>query len=241
MVHGADTKWGKAVSTTGKQNLLEELRVAIATTDERFIRDERLLPERELSEFFGVGRRAVREALNELEGEGLLFRKQGLGTFVREVGPKSTSLQSLTNRTSPQDIIEVRLEIEPVLARLAATRATPNDIDQMELFIRRAAQATSPREYEQWDSAFHTKIAESVRNTMFWGVFRLINSVRKEQHWVSSRTRVFTEGVSEEMVRQHDAIVAAIAARDPESAERAMRDHISTAGLRISQSISGAS
>ena len=232
---------GKAVSTTAKQNLLEELRVAIATTDERFIRDERLLPERELSEFFGVGRRAVREALNELEGEGLLFRKQGLGTFVREVGPKSTSLQSLTNRTSPQDIIEVRLEIEPVLARLAATRATPNDIDQMELFIRRAAQATSPREYEQWDSAFHTKIAESVRNTMFWGVFRLINSVRKEQHWVSSRTRVFTEGVSEEMVRQHDAIVAAIAARDPESAERAMRDHISTAGLRISQSISGTS
>lgn len=241
MVHGADTKWGKAVSTTAKQNLLEELRVAIATTDERFIRDEKLLPERELSEFFGVGRRAVRGALNELEGEGLLFRKQGLGTFVREVGPKSTSLQSLTNRTSPQDIIEVRLEIEPVLARLAATRATPNDIDQMELFIRRAAQATSPREYEQWDSAFHTKIAESVRNTMFWGVFRLINSVRKEQHWVSSRTRVFTEGVSEEMVRQHDAIVAAIAARDPESAERAMRDHISTAGLRISQSISGAS
>ena len=235
------TPMGKAVSTTAKQNLLEELRVAIATTDERFIRDERLLPERELSEFFGVGRRAVREALNELEGEGLLFRKQGLGTFVREVGPKSTSLQSLTNRTSPQDIIEVRLEIEPVLARLAATRATPNDIDQMELFIRRAAQATSPREYEQWDSAFHTKIAESVRNTMFWGVFRLINSVRKEQHWVSSRTRVFTEGVSEEMVRQHDAIVAAIAARDPESAERAMRDHISTAGLRISQSISGAS
>ncbi|PJR09094.1 GntR family transcriptional regulator [Sinorhizobium meliloti] len=220
-----------------KQNLMDQLRSAIESSDERFITDEKLLPERELSELMGVGRRAIRDALNELEGEGLLFRKQGLGTFVREVGPKSTSLKSLTNRTSPHDIIEVRLEIEPVLARLAATRATPNDIDQMKLFVRRAAQATSPREYEQWDSAFHTKIAESVRNTMFWGVFRLINSVRKEQHWVSSRTRVFTRGVSEEMVRQHDAIVAAIAARDSQAAEEAMRAHIATAGARISQSI----
>ncbi|WP_198516939.1 FadR/GntR family transcriptional regulator [Sinorhizobium meliloti] len=216
---------------------MDQLRSAIESSDERFITDEKLLPERELSELMGVGRRAIRDALNELEGEGLLFRKQGLGTFVREVGPKSTSLKSLTNRTSPHDIIEVRLEIEPVLARLAATRATPNDIDQMKLFVRRAAQATSPREYEQWDSAFHTKIAESVRNTMFWGVFRLINSVRKEQHWVSSRTRVFTRGVSEEMVRQHDAIVAAIAARDSQAAEEAMRAHIATAGARISQSI----
>jgi GntR family transcriptional repressor for pyruvate dehydrogenase complex len=235
------TAKGRAVSAKDKQDLLDELRAAIAASDERLIRDERLLPERELSALFGTGRRAIREALNDLEGEGLLFRKQGLGTFVREVGPKSTSLKSLTNRTSPHDIIEVRLEIEPVLARLAATRATPNEIDQMELFIRRAALSTSPREYEQWDSAFHTKIAESVRNTMFWGVFRLINSVRKEQHWVSSRTRVFTDGVSEEMVRQHDAIVAAIAARDPDGAEQAMREHISTAGERMSQSIGTAS
>ena len=225
------------MQTKAKLTLLAELRAAIETTDERFITDEKLLPERELSERLGVGRRAVREALNELEGEGLLFRKQGLGTFVREVGPKSTSLKSLTNRTSPHDIIEVRLEIEPVLARFAATRATPNDIEQMKLFVRRAAQADGPREYEQWDSAFHTKIAESVRNTMFWGVFRLINSVRKEQHWVNSRTRVFTRGVSDEMVRQHDAIVTAIATRNPQAAEEAMRAHIATAGVRISQSI----
>jgi GntR family transcriptional repressor for pyruvate dehydrogenase complex len=228
------------VQTKAKQNLLNNLREAIETTDERFITDEKLLPERELSERLGVGRRAVREALNDLEGEGLLFRKQGLGTFVREVGAKSTSLKSLTNKTSPHDIIEVRLEIEPVLARLAAIRATPKDIEQMKLFVRRAAQAASPREYEQWDSAFHTKIAESVRNTMFWGVFRLINSVRKEQHWVSSRTRVFTKGVSEEMVRQHEAIVAAIAARNPQAAEEAMRAHISTAGVRISQTVAEA-
>jgi len=220
-----------------KTRLVERLRSALKEGDERFIKDEQLLPERQLSVVLGVGRRAVREALNTLEGEGLLFRKQGQGTFIREVNAKTTSLKSLTNRTSPHDIIEVRLEIEPILAGLSAVRATMLEIDQMKHFVRRAAQANSAQEYEHWDSAFHSKIAESVRNTMYWGIFRLINSVRKEQHWISSRKRVFTEGVSSEMVLQHEAIVEAIQSRDPQAAQKAMRIHIATAGARISQAV----
>lgn len=218
-----------------KNKLIERLRVAIRESDEALVNGEQLLPERELGAALGVGRRAVRDALNTLEGEGLLFRKQGQGTFIREVNVKSTSLKSLTNRTSPQDIIEVRLEIEPILAGLSAVRATNLEIDQMKHFVRRATLADNPYQYEQWDSAFHSKIAESVRNTMFWGVFRLINSVRKEQHWVNSRTQVFTAGVSSEMVLQHEAIVEAIASRNAEAAQEAMRMHITTAGARISQ------
>lgn len=220
-----------------KTQLVEKLRIIIQETNERFIRNDRLLPERELSEQLGVGRRMIREALNILEGEGLLFRKQGQGTFVREVNTRSTSLQSLTNHTSPHDIIEVRLEIEPILARLSAVRATNIEIDQMKYFIRKAALADSPNEYEQWDSAFHSKIAESVRNKMYWGIFRLINSVRKEQYWVSSRKRVFTDGVSREMVFQHEMIVEAIQSRNPETAQEAMRTHIATANARISNNV----
>jgi DNA-binding GntR family transcriptional regulator len=53
-----------------------------------------------MSDLLGGNRRAVRDALNELEGQGLLFRRQEFGTFVQEVGAKSASLKSLTNRTS---------------------------------------------------------------------------------------------------------------------------------------------
>ncbi len=211
------------------------LRTAIEEADVRFLKEDRLLPERELSAALGVGRRMLREALNTLEGEGLLFRKQGQGTFIREVNAKTTSLKSLTNRTSPHDIVEVRQDIEPMLARLSAMRATQIEIDQMKHFIRRAALADSPNEYEKWDSAFHSKIAESVRNSMYWSIFRLINSVRKEHHWVSSRSRVFIAGVSREMVQQHEAIVDAIQARNVRAAEEAMRHHIMTAGVRLHQ------
>lgn len=219
--------------STDKTSIVDMLRSAIGEADSRFVADDRMLPERELSEALGIGRRRLREALNTLEGEGLLFRKQGQGTFIREVNAKTTSLKSLTNRTSPHDIIEVRQEIEPILAGLSAMRATQIEIDQMKHFVRRAALADSPNEYEQWDSAFHSKIAESVRNSMYRSIFRLINSVRKEHHWVSSRSRVFIAGVSKEMVQQHEAIVEAIQARNVRAAEEAMRNHIMTAGVRI--------
>jgi GntR family transcriptional repressor for pyruvate dehydrogenase complex len=221
------------VSEAARERVVDLLRSAISEADTRFVNDDRLLPERELSATLGVGRRLLREALNTLEGEGLLFRKQGQGTFIREVNAKTTSLKSLTNRTSPSDIIEVRQDIEPILAGLSAIRATQIEIDQMKHFVRRAALADSPEDYERWDSAFHSKIAESVRNSMYWSIFRLINSVRKEHHWVNSRSRVFIAGVSKEMVRQHNAIVEAIQARNTIGAEDAMRTHIMTAGVRI--------
>lgn len=223
-----------------KNDLVDALRLAIMEADTHLVTNDKLLPERELSAALGVGRRSLRKALNTLEGEGLLFRKQGQGTFIREVSTKTTSIKSLTNRTSPQDIIEVRQEIEPILAGLAAVRATQIEIDQMKHFVRRAARADSPNEYEKWDSAFHSKIAESVRNSMYWSIFRLINSVRKEQYWVGSRSRVFTSGVSTEMVQQHNAIVDAIQARNARLAQDAMRDHITTAGVRIRQAESTA-
>lgn len=218
-----------------KQVLLDRLRTVIETGEGEFIKDGQLLPERELMKTFGVGRRAIRETLKALETEGMLFRRQGLGTFVRVIESKSTNIPSLTSRTSPQDIIEVRQEIEPVLARLAAIRATPLDIDQMKLFIRRAGEAMTARQYERWDSAFHAKIAESVRNSLFWGVFDLVNSVRAEQRWISARDKVFSPELNAKLLKQHSEIVHAIEARDPEGAERAMRKHLITAGSRITE------
>jgi DNA-binding FadR family transcriptional regulator len=218
-----------------KRTLLDRLRAVIETGEGEIIADGQLLPERELMKTFGVGRRAVREALTVLVNEGMLFRRQGLGTFINVVEAKSTNIPSLTSRTSPQDIIEVRQEIEPVLARLAAVRATPMDIEQMKQFVHRAGQATTARQYERWDSAFHAKIAESVRNTLFWGVFDLVNSVRAEQRWINARDRSFSKNLAEILQSQHTKIVLAIEAREPETAESAMLDHLVTAGSRIAR------
>lgn len=209
------------------------VRNAVINRDPALIQNEKLLPERQLAEHLGIGRRKLRALLAQLESEGLLFRRQGQGTFVREVSTRTTSLDSLTNDTSPIDVMEVRRVIEPALARLAAERATLQDIAQMRRFIRNAELAARPEDYEKWDSAFHTKLAESVRNKLFGGVFRITNAVRKEQSWIATRSRVFSEGVSAEMVLLHRNIVDAIERRDADGAEAAMRDHLNM--IRMAQ------
>lgn len=222
-----------------RQSILEEMRSIIERGEGDIISDGRLLPERALVEFYGVGRRTIREALKALEDEGLLYRRQGMGTFIGASAPKVTKVSSLTSNTSPQEINEVRLEIEPVLARLAAMRATPSDIEQMKQFIARGQKAQTGKQYERWDSAFHAKIAQSVRNELFRGVFELINGVRAEQKWLIAREKSYSRSLTEELLAQHMRIVAAIEERDPEAAEERMREHIRTASYRLSKAEGG--
>lgn len=224
-----------AVSGSGSSEWIKDrLRSAIEHGEGDIITKGQLPPERQLMVLFGASRRSVREALKSLQDEGMLYRHQGAGTFVRPTAPKSGRVESITNRTSPQDIIEVRREIEPTLCALAAVRATPEDIEMMKKLVERGrAAADNSSQYERWDSAFHTKIAESVRNMLFLGVFELINTVRSEQGWLRTREKSFSVELNQHLSAQHLRIVAAIEARDPEAARMAMSQHLATASERL--------
>src|SRR5690606_9481931 len=102
--------------------MIESLRSAVETGEGRLVKNGRLLTERELMQMFNVSRRAVRGALDTLQAQGLVYRRQGQGTFIRPTGPHAPRVESLSNRTSPAEIMEVRREIEPAMARLSALR-----------------------------------------------------------------------------------------------------------------------
>ncbi|TKT69199.1 FadR/GntR family transcriptional regulator [Aquamicrobium sp. LC103] len=206
--------------------MIASLRGAAETGEGELVKDGRLPTERELMEMFGVTRRAVRSALDELQHQGLVFRRQGQGTFIRPTSPNASRVESLANRTSPFEIMEVRREIEPALARLSALRATPSDIEQLKRLAERGGTTGNSQDYERWDSAFHAKIAESARNDLFLGVFQLIQAVRVEQRWTGLRAQIFTADLRDILVVHHLQIVDAIAERDPEKADEAMRDHL---------------
>lgn len=210
----------------GDRPLLEELRAMVEKGEGKVVVDGRLLPERALMEFYDVGRHAVRNALDELEREGLVYRRQGMGTFIGAASPDVTKVSSLTKSTSPQEIMEVREAVEPELARLAAMRATPTDIEQMKQFTARGEKAQTSQEYERWDNAFHVKIAQSARNELFLRVFNLVNGVRAGQNWIAARKRSYSPIRSRDVQRQHLEIIAAIESRDPQAAEASMRSHI---------------
>lgn len=207
------------------QTLAEKLKTGFAQGE--FVKDGRVIAERSLAEQLDVGRRALRKALDELEAEGLIWRRQGQGTFVgTPPTPRLRKLEGLATKTSPFEIMEVRQEIEPSMARFAALRASQGDIDAMRSMVEKAASATTQAEYEKWDAAFHQRLAESVKNTLFLAVFEAVNAVRREAAWARLRESSHSDTLIHELSAQHRAIIDAIEHRDPKRAEDAMRRHL---------------
>lgn len=191
--------------------------------------ETRLPPERELAEALGIGRRALRRALDVLEAEGRLWRRQGKGTFL---GPEPEAPEALRERIAPKasfhDVMEARLRLEPQLALLAALKATAEDVEKMRVLAARIADTGDADASELWDGSLHRQIARATRNPLLLGLFDLMDAVRQDPAWTALRERARTRSRREVYVAQHAAIIDAIAARDPQGAEAAMRRHIVT-------------
>jgi DNA-binding FadR family transcriptional regulator len=192
--------------------------------------DGKLPTERELSTSLGVSRRAVRRALEVLETEGRVWRRQGSGTFAgRRPDGLSEHVGSIVAGTDPMEVMEVRLRIEPQLAQLAAMRAKPGDIEHMYDLAARTNESTDADGHELWDGALHRLIAQCAGNRFFLAIFDVINRVRQDPAWQTIRERARTAARTAPMIHtQHMAIIDAIAAHDPAKAGEAMRRHLLT-------------
>ncbi|WP_026060617.1 FadR/GntR family transcriptional regulator [Pseudaminobacter salicylatoxidans] len=216
-------------SAQGNSNYaLEKLRELLRSDD--VAADGKLPTERALSETLGVSRRAIRRALEVLETEGRIWRRQGAGTFA---GTKpddwSERLDAIVAGTDFMEIMEVRLRVEPQLAQLAALRAKPSDTERMYDLVEKIARSTDADGRELWDGALHRTVAQCAGNHFFLAIFDVINRVRQDEAWQIIRERARNAGGTRPVTHsQHLAIVDAIAARDPARAGEAMRQHLLT-------------
>ena len=180
---------------------------------------EALPAERALAAQYGVKRHRVRQAL-------AMLREQGdLDASRRTNGADG---ESLIRSTNPLEVIEVRLALEPALARLAAVRATPLEIAR----IMRAATTPPDMQRSSADLVVHKLVAAASGNGLAADLYALLRKV-------GSDARVRVQGSDPpcpnrlaQRDREHHAVAEAIAARDPEHAEAAMRAHL-TAVHRI--------
>lgn len=186
----------------------------------------RLPPERQLAVELGIGRRALRRALDVLEAEGLIARVQGSGTFVGRTARRRIPLPLAEAQLDPMHVIEARLELEPVLARLAAGRAEPHEIEAMRLANRCLDEAADDDACELWDGAFHRTVADAAGNTLLFALFDRLDHVRQNDYWRELRDRAQSETSRSDVIAAHENIIAAIAAGDAARAEAAMRAHL---------------
>lgn len=175
-------------------------------------RDGALPPERRLSERLGVNRYRLRVALQALRETGEAPVAPG-----RRAG-LSPAPDKVLKDSSPPELWEMRVCIEPSVARLAALRATPDQVAA----LTRIHAAADPKVFDlEQDIAFHRAVAEASGNSLFaWLVDAVAGFTREDGFRMQLPD--FTE---ETGWRHHEAIVAAIQRRSPAEAEAAMREH----------------
>lgn len=194
---------------------------------------DRLPPERVMCETLGVTRTQLRRALSELEGQGLIWRHVGRGTFV---GARPVlnldDVTYLRDQVKPEQVVSVRFTIEPEIARLAAIYGKSVDHAQIRMCAERCRNAPDWRGYEAWDNKLHHAIARATHNKLYLYYFETLNVVRRSVVWGQPRKTVKpAEGYSSFL--EHDTIVEAILTHDGDLAARAMSMHLRSVYARI--------
>jgi DNA-binding FadR family transcriptional regulator len=196
------------------------------------LRDGDSLPsERVLMAEFSVGRPAIREAMLTLERAGLLriangqpARVQTPDTEVLLSGLTSAVRLMLRDDQGMRNFQDARAMLEIALVRRAAQQATQEQIGRIAEALRLNEQALDDSAaFERTDLAFHYEIARVSDNPIFLGLHETLAGWLLGQRTVTLRK----PGASESAFAFHTRIHDAIARRDPDLAEQAMRDHLS--------------
>ncbi|MDX1437226.1 MAG: FadR/GntR family transcriptional regulator [Anaerolineales bacterium] len=188
---------------------------------------DKLPPERELAEMLNVSRPSLREALRALAILNIVEIRQGDGTYVSSLDPQMLVehldlVFSLEDSTLFQ-LFEVRKIFEPALAALAAERITDTQVEELEQIMEAAHDAEDdPEQFTASDLQLHEKIAEVSGNFL---IIRIMSSLSQLSQASRHRTGVIP-GVLKQTSEDHHQIVAALRARKPAGARRAMLTHL---------------
>lgn len=211
------------------QEVLDRLQQRIHSGD--LAPGDHLPSERELMDLYGVGRPAVREALQELARSGIVEINHG--ERARVVVPTAHLLINQVAggarhmlQTQPgmlEHLKDARVFFEAGIARMAAQRATREDVERLR--SRLADQRASMVNLDQFlsrDMAFHREIATISGNPIFPAIVEAMFNWASEYY----QSIVRAPGAEELTLSEHQRIIDAIAAHEPDEAAQAMQDHL---------------
>lgn len=193
----------------------------------------RLPPERDLALQLGVSRPSLREALIALDVEGRVEVRSGSGVYVSATKPSPAPAKTAAMGESPSQLMEARSIIEGEVVVLACARISDPQLARLrDLLKSMEAEIARRRTRLDLDREFHLTLAQMTGNAV---LTRLVGELFDERHSpisakISSRfesTRTWKVALKE-----HEAILKAVEARDPIAAQAAMRAHLNASALR---------
>lgn len=196
---------------------------------DRIQEGEKLPTEKELCETLKVGRSTVREAIRALQVMGYVKIYPGRGAFLatKELNDPTPSTASwlATNKVQIEDVVEVRIGLETMAARLAVARASEADLNALDRVRLDYEEALFNSEYEKLsklDELFHQTMVEAAKNPVLTSINKIINVAFAEFRSNSFRIKEHAANA----VLPHRDILGALRARDADLAQVFVLRHL---------------
>jgi DNA-binding FadR family transcriptional regulator len=191
---------------------------------------DRLLSERELSSRLGVSRGSLREVLKTLSMFGVISSEPGRGAYVVSPGFKSFSsffeLMLTLKPAVSENILEVRMILECEAVRIAAVRATPEEIGSIKNILDKMPLSLNGPDFgAESDFEFHNAIIRATHNEILVSIYEAIEGLLKRSHHERRKKLFKIQGIRDELVSYHMEVYKSMAERDAEKACFCMRKH----------------
>ena len=189
---------------------------------------DKLPPERELAERLSISRNSLREAFRVLESRGLIESKPGGGRYIREIrknGHNNTENIILSlEKSSILELLEAREMFEIKIAKIAAQRATPENMELIEKALNKMSEEEKIKNDNKTesDTEFHLAIASASHNFVFVNIIKLHLDLLKETRGKTWQI----PGRREKQYQEHQAILQAVKEHNSKKAGEAMLTHL---------------
>lgn len=186
---------------------------------------DKLPNEFDLSKILNVGRNTTREAVRVLASRNILAIRQGAGTFVADNTGVIEDPLGFSFVANPDklvdDLMQIRIMVEPQIAALAAENATKEDIEDLEQICLDIEKAIQHKEdFSELDKAFHSHVGRICGNDVISKLLPII------AEGISVYSNTVSEQETVQTIKSHQAILNAIKNKRPTEAEQAMLFHL---------------
>ena len=228
----------RGTSERSYQDLARKIiELAHSDNDRDTAAEQRLPSERTLAEMFSVSRTAVREAIIALEVQGLVEVKVGSGIYVLPPGSQAAHGFEISGGPGPIETLRARALIESEIASVAARERRDSDLDRLfETLADMRKHLADKAPYDAADRQFHLAIAEATGNRVLQHMVQAMwDNARSDPRWDKIEQHFHSQALRETSLNDHQAIFAAISARDAEGARAAMQQHLGRVIQEFSQ------
>lgn len=210
------------------EQVIDEIRNRIETG--QLSVGDKLPNQNELSIEFGVSRTSLREAMRILDLLGVIEQRPGYGTVIRKKIPElhveDANLSLLSDAEATYELLEAREIVECGAVRLAAQKATAEQIKELRDIVEKMEKCLKEEDYDGYkklDSAFHGLISAASGNRFINDPAITLN--KYVQQFIEENTELLP-GLLRKSQQYHRALCESVTSHNPKQAERQMRQHI---------------